>query len=409
MGDTELKIDSYMIYRLLPRLQHYDWGGFRFLPELLGQPSPADRPCAELWMGEHPGAPAAILLNGQEVPLPELIAADPERWLGRSVSQRFEGRLPFLFKILDVRKMLSIQAHPTIEKARQSFRRENEQGIPLSAAHRVYKDPNHKPEVMAALSDFWLLHGFKSPQDIEKELERVPEFRPLAEHIHRRDTAALYRHLMLMPQNEVDALLLPLRARLEPLFLAGQLPKSSPDYWAALAFRDFELPGGHCDRGIFSIYLLHLVHIPQGQGIFQAAGVPHAYLEGQNVELMANSDNVFRGGLTPKYIAVEELLDNLVFEPTPPLLLKGRAVNDVESVFLTPAPDFELSRLELPGGREYSFKAGAGPEILVVLQGEVSAETGEVFRSGEVMYLLPETDCRLKASANSVLFKAAVQ
>ncbi|HRF38817.1 MAG TPA: class I mannose-6-phosphate isomerase, partial [Saprospiraceae bacterium] len=260
--------------------------------------------------------------------------------------------------ILDVRKMLSIQAHPTIEKAREGFRRENEQGIPFTAAHRVYKDPNHKPEVMAALSDFWLLHGFKSPQDIESELARVPELRPLLEHFSHRDTAALYRHLMLMPQSEVDALLLPLRERLEPLFVAGELPKSSPDYWAALAFRDFELPGGHCDRGIFSIYLLHLAHIPQGQGIFQAAGVPHAYLEGQNVELMANSDNVFRGGLTPKYIAVEELLDNLVFEPTPPRLIEGSSLNEVETVYPTPAPDFELSRLELPAGTDYSFTAG---------------------------------------------------
>lgn len=395
-------------YRLLPRLQHYDWGGFRFLPELLGQAAPSERPCAELWMGAHPGAPAAILLDGREAPLPELIAADPQQWLGRSVSERFDGQLPFLFKILDVRKMLSIQAHPNIEKAREGFRRENEQGIPFTAAHRVYKDPNHKPEVMAALSDFWLLHGFKSPQDIATELERVPEWRPLLEHFSHRDTAALYCHLMLMPQSEVDALLLPLRVRLEPLFVAGDLPKSSPDYWAALAFRDFELPGGHCDRGIFSIYLLHLAHIPQGQGIFQAAGVPHAYLEGQNVELMANSDNVFRGGLTPKYIAVEELLDNLVFEPTPPRLIEGSALNEVETVYPTPAPDFELSRLELPAGTDYSFTAGAGPEMLLVMQGEVVADTGEVFHQGEVMYLLPETECSLQAAAHSVLFKAAV-
>lgn len=398
-----------MIYRLLPKLQHYDWGGFRFLPELLGQTAPSERPCAELWMGAHPGAPAAILLDGQEVPLPDFIAADPERRLGRAVCRRFGDQLPFLFKILDVHKMLSIQAHPTIEKAREGFRRENEQGIPLSAAHRVYKDPNHKPEVMVALSDFWLLHGFKSPQDIEAELRRVPELRPLLEHFARRDTAALYRHLMLLPQSEVDALLLPLRARLEPLLLAGDLPKSSPDYWAALAFRDFELPGGHCDRGIFSIYLLYLAHIPQGQGIFQAAGVPHAYLEGQNVELMANSDNVFRGGLTPKYIAVEELLDNLVFDPMPPRLIEGNAINEVETIYPTPAPDFALSRLELPAGRDHSLTVGAGPEVLLVLQGEVATETGEVFRSGEAMYLLPETACHLHAAAHSVLFKAAVQ
>lgn len=397
-----------MTYRLLPKLQHYDWGGFHFLPELLGQPAPSERPCAELWMGAHLGAPATLLLDNQEIPLPELIAADPERWLGRSVCRQFDKQLPYLFKILDVHKMLSIQAHPSIEKAREGFWRENEQGIPISAANRVYKDSNHKPEVMAALSGFWLLHGFKSPQDIEAELTRVSELQALLEHFAHRDTAALYRHIMLMPQSEVDALLLPLRARLEPLFIAGDLPKSSPDYWAALAFRDFELPGGHCDRGVFSIYLLHLAFIPQGQGIFQAAGVPHAYLEGQNIELMANSDNVFRGGLTPKYIAVEELLDNLVFEPTPLRLIEGRALNNVETVYPTPAPDFELSRLELSAQQSYHFKAGAGPEMLLVLQGEMATETGEVFRSGEVMYLLPETECSLRAAVHSVLFKAAV-
>lgn len=398
-----------MIYPLHPQVQHYDWGGFEFLPRLLGLPVPQEKPFAELWMGAHAAAPTSVEEQGATALLPDWIAADPVRRLGPDVAQRFAGRLPFLFKLLDVRKMLSIQAHPTKEKAEAGFRRENELGIPLNAPNRVYKDDNHKPEIMVALSEFWLLHGFRSPEAIRAEMERVPELGPLQAHFPGDDIAALYRVIMEWPQSTVDALLAPLRERLLPLLEAGALPKASPDYWAALAFRDFELPGGHADRGIFSIYLLHLLCLQPGESIYQAAGIPHAYLEGQNVELMANSDNVFRGGLTPKYIAVEELLDNLSFAPVKPRILTGvTAAAAAETIYPTPSPDFELSRIHLQAGERYSCAQVSGPEILIVLQGDVRSDAGPVFGKGRAFYAQPGAGYELIAASETVIFKAAV-
>ncbi len=394
-----------MIYRLFPQIQHYAWGGFSFLPELLDLPAPQPRPFAELWMGAHPSAPSKIGINGASVSLQELIRNDADTWLGPDVAARFGGTLPFLFKLLDVRQMLSIQAHPAKIRAEAGFRRENELGIALHAPHRVYKDDNHKPEVALALSEFWLLHGFRAPEAVRAELELLEELQPLLDFCAGNNAAGLYRHLMEMPQEEVDALLLPLRRRLQPQWEAGALPKSSPDYWAALAFRDFELPGGHCDRGIFSIYLLNLVKLQPGQAIYQAAGIPHAYLEGQNVELMANSDNVFRGGLTPKYIAVQELIGNLNFEPVTPEILNGSKRAAWETVFPTPAPDFELSSIRLPEGEFFSGTA-AGPEILFILEGSISVNGKALFKRGESIFVQPGTAYRLMAVEDACLYKA---
>ncbi len=359
-------------------------------------------------MGAHPSAPSKIEINGSFTPLPDLIRADAEAWIGGQIAARFGKDLPYLFKILDVRRMLSIQAHPTKTRAEEGFCRENEQGIPFDAPQRVYKDANHKPEVMVALSEFWLLHGFRTREAIRAELERVEELRPLLSRFSDGDLPGLYRHIMEMPQPAVDEILLPLRRRLATRFAAGSLPKSSPDYWAAIAFRDFELPGGHCDRGIFSIYLLNLVHVLPGQGIYQAAGIPHAYLEGQNVELMANSDNVFRGGLTPKYIAVQELINNLVFEPAIPQVICGIERSEQETVYPTPAPDFELFEMHIEAGAYMAGATGQGPEIWILLQGEMMAGGGNFFRRGDAAFVPPGTAWRLEGIADARLFGARV-
>ena len=176
--------------------------------------------------------------------------------------------------------MLSIQAHPDREQARAGFQREDEQGIPLDAPHRNFKDTNHKPEVMVALTDFWLLHGFRSIAAIRQMLEATPEFALLRPLLPENDIQSFYAYLMNLPQVEVDRLLHPLRHRLHS---NPPHDKSSPDFWADRAFRTFDTPEGHSDRGIFSIYLFNLVYIPPGQGIYQAAGIPHAYLEGTGI------------------------------------------------------------------------------------------------------------------------------
>ncbi|MCB9265111.1 MAG: mannose-6-phosphate isomerase, class I [Lewinellaceae bacterium] len=396
------------VFPLQGAIQHYAWGGFDYLPELLGIKNSEHLPFAELWMGAHHRGPAIVQPNGQPQPLPELLENHPE-WLGAAVRAHFGVRLPYLFKVLDVHQMLSIQSHPTKSQAEEGFRRENEQGIPLDAPHRNFKDDNHKPEVMAALTEFWLLHGFKSEEALERCLREVPEFSSLQPHFAGGSIFQLYKAVMEMPQAEVDRLLSPMEQRLRPLAEAGRLGKHQPEYWAAQAFGHHRLENGHYDRGVFSIFFFNLVKVMPGEGIYQGAGIPHAYLEGVNVELMANSDNVFRGGLTVKHVDVPELLKHLVFEPVVPEILKGELVSEGEWAYRTPAPDFQLNRIGLAKGQDYHPAPSAGPEILLVIRGKVRPNGhSRSYSKGEAFFIPAGEDYALLGEEDSLLFKAMV-
>ncbi len=385
-------------------IQHYDWGGFDFIPQLLDIKNTTRQPFAELWMGAHPSAPAITTLNGKTIPLDQLVQAAPVEILGQKVASAFQNRLPYLFKVLDVQKMLSIQAHPTKKQAEEGFRRENEEGIPLDAPNRNYKDNNHKPEVMVALTDFWLLHGFKPLSDIEHTLQAVPEFASLLEITAKGSIYDLYRFTMEMPQSTADAMLQPLHKRLTN----EQPAKDSPDFWAKRAFTDHPPRDGHYDRGIFSIYMFHLLHLKPGEGIFQGAGVPHAYLEGVNMELMANSDNVFRGGLTNKHVDVHELLKSLVFEAVTPHIIQGDAISSTEVVYRTPAPDFELSKIEVGHEKSHECVGVEAPHMLIVLEGEITVNTDSHFRRGEIFFVPAGLAYFIRSETKAILFKATV-
>ncbi|MBX2874957.1 MAG: mannose-6-phosphate isomerase, class I [Saprospiraceae bacterium] len=390
-------------------VQHYDWGGFHFLPQLLSTPNAENQPFAELWMGTHKKGTATARLAEGELSLAELINQDPVQVLGKEVATYFKGRLPFLFKILDVRKMLSIQAHPTKQSAEVGYQQENEKGIALDAFHRNYRDDNHKPEVMVALTDFWLLHGFQSQEAIAVILKENPAFQPLQAVFADQDIKVLYQHIMELPQDTVDEILAPLKEHLDAKAAKGALEKSSPDYWAKLAFEDYTRDG-HYDRGIFSIYLFNLVFIPKGKGIFQDAGVPHAYLEGVNVELMANSDNVFRGGLTPKHIDVPELLKHLVFTPVVPKVLDGEKKNPIVTSFATPAPDFALSRLHFTSDhRSLKEEAATTATIYIVMDGtvEVASQGKKInFQKGAVFLIPAQQSIDIQSEGEGLLFAA---
>ena len=371
------------VMRLQGVVQHYDWGGHDFIPELLGVGNPARKPFAELWIGAHAKAPSMAELSGGQKPLDELIAEEPDTILGQAANAHFDGRLPYLFKILDVHKMLSIQAHPTLAQARHGFARENGEGIRLDAGNRNYKDDNHKPEIGVALTEFRMLHGFRPLEQIAETVGQTPELGSLLDGFAQRLAAAghdhdarrgllreLYSNVMTMPQEQVDSVLNSLLSRLRA---KPPSDKDSPDYWALRAADNFPLPGGHLDRGIFSIYLLNLVHLQPGQGTFQPAGVLHAYLEGVNVELMANSDNVLRGGLTTKHVDVPELLKILTFEGGTPEIFDGILVSGgQERVYRTPAEEFELSRISLAPRSRYIGEATYGPKALLVLHGSAT-------------------------------------
>ncbi|RYZ58692.1 MAG: mannose-6-phosphate isomerase, class I [Chitinophagaceae bacterium] len=358
------------IYKLRGVVQPYSWGGTAFIPNLIDTENAEQKPFAEYWIGAHPNAPAQ-LVNGEEQSLFEVIQKAPQETLGGRVQAEF-GTLPYLFKILDVRQMLSIQVHPSIESAIKGYDEEEAKGISVKAPNRNYKDRNHKPELMAALGDFWLLHGFKSSEDLQRILQTVPELQFLLPEFSQNGYKGLYEKVMTLPQQEVDGVLLPLVERILPLYKDGLLEKSSEHFWAARAVETF-CTNGHYDRGIFSIYFFNLLHLKEGEGIYQPAGLPHAYLEGQNVEVMANSDNVLRAGLTEKYIDVPELMKHVKFEATVPAIIP--AGTEAVQVYETPAAEFELRKLSLAGSATLQTESAT---IFFVYEGTIDIKTSNV-------------------------------
>ncbi len=276
--------------------------------------------------------------------------------------------------------MPSLQAHPSKAQAEEGFARENAAGIPLDAPDRNYRDENHKPEVHVVLTEFWMLHGFRPLQEIADALEAEPELRSLMPGFGERLRATketdrgtllreLYAHLMTMPQADIDAIAAPLVARLAAEETRAGLGKDTQGFWALRAARSFPLPDGHYDRGVVSIYLLNLVHLKPGQGTFQPAGTLHAYLEGVNVELMANSDNVLRGGLTTKHVDVSELLATLSFRDGMPPILEGRTSSETSREYETPTEEFALERIEVTPGVPYAGGREHSADTLIVVEG----------------------------------------
>jgi mannose-6-phosphate isomerase len=398
------------IFRLTGIPQHYSWGGDSFIPELLHVPNNDKKPFAEYWMGAHLKAPSIVVYeNGRDQDLNAFIASDPVSMLGAKVNARF-GRLPYLFKVLDVKDMLSIQVHPSKKSAELEFEKENKKGIPLDAAYRNYKDDNHKPELMVALSDFWLLHGFKESSKLEAVLSKTSELQFLLPIFKESGYEGLYKKVMELDQQEVNKRLQSLLHRIIPLYKEEKLSKTDEDFWAARAAITFN-EAGNIDRGIFSVYLFNLVNLKPGEAIFQDAGVPHAYLEGQNMELMANSDNVLRGGLTNKHIDVAELIKHVKPEATIPNIIKGRDSGVVgEKLFLTPATDFELRQITLQKGDETTLLSVTA-EIFFVYEGEVEVSEGQNalrFGNGESFLVANGGSVKLKALSACNIFRATV-
>ena len=395
------------MHQLTGRVQHYPWGGNTFIPSLLSQENSHNQPFAEYWLGVHSGGPSRVFLGQRAFTfLPALINSDKTRYLGASVTSTF-GNLPFLLKVLDVKDMLSIQVHPSKASAEEGFSRENEAGISLDAPNRNYKDTNHKPEVMVALSDdFWLLHGF-SPE-IDRTLEVYDFLNPLKKVFVEGGIRALYQYVMELPQHAVDELIGEHAKAIMPKYLDSELDKSSPDFWAARAIANMGAGNSHFDRGIFSIYLFNIVHLKRGEGIFQGAGMPHAYLEGQNIELMSNSDNVLRAGLTPKYVDIPELIRNTSFVPTFPEIIHGD-LNKTLQEYSCPVPDFTLFTVFVRAGEIQSFLEGS-PKILLVMNGIgwcLSAETEQI-STGMALFLGASETLDIRAESDLLIFIASV-
>jgi len=391
-------------YKLQGKYRHYDWGGNTFLPNLMGVENVNHLPYAEYWMGAHALAASTIQTTEGEKDLSKLINEQPVQWLGKEVAHKYNA-LPYLYKILDVHDMLSIQVHPSKQNAVLGFKAEQAKGIAIDAANRNYKDENHKPEIMVALSDFWLLHGFLPPAIIEERLNTYSCLKPLMNEFRGGDYQNLYSFFMQLPMEASDSILKPLLKEASAAVAKGTVTKNDPHFWAHKYYAD-GIPLKNIDKGIFSIYILNIVYIPKYQGIFQGAGILHAYLEGQNIELMANSDNVLRGGLTPKHVDVKELIQHVNFVPTYVSILKGKKLTDQEINYPCPVPDFSLTKIVLNPGDVYTISTFS-LEMLLVMDGEVIIED-IAYKAGDTALLTPNAKLKIKAKAAAILFKSYV-
>ncbi len=319
-------------------VQHYAWGSTTSIPDLTQRANPDQSPWAELWMGAHPKA-SSTLPDGQC--LDDYIRHDPQAVLGASASS-FELRLPFLFKILAAARPLSIQCHPNLEQARAGFAAENAAGLPLDAANRNYRDANHKPELIVALEEFWALKGFRSPQEIRRllQLAEVTSLDPIVQLLDREEgLAEFFRALMTIADDTKRAALAELSAGV------SKLPEAESRWTRELLTQYPE------DIACAAALVLQLVKLQAGQGLYLRAGELHAYLQGTGLEIMANSDNVLRGGLTPKHVDVDELMRVLNFEHHPPQVLEatpraGGTASRLQT-YATPCREFTLSAVQL--------------------------------------------------------------
>lgn len=388
-----------MPYPIHPVAQPYAWGGYEFLPRFLGR-EPSQEPMAELWFGDHPKGPAPI--NGADLTLADLIADHPARHLGNDVVQRFGPRMPFLLKVLDVRQMLSIQVHPDKGTAEAGFAREEANGPERTAPNRNFRDDNHKPELGVAVTDFYLLHGFRSVEDVRATLSSAPGWDSLTDALETEGLAGLYEHVMRADQGTVDRLLQPLVDKIK----TGTYRRTQPEFWAQRAVEQYS-HNGHHDRGIFSIFWFNLVHLRPGQAIFQDAGIPHAYLEGQCIELMANSDNVLRGGLTPKHIDVDELLLNVRFEAVFPNILEAKEQLNGLWEYQTPAPDFGLRYAQLTPGADFNYTA-QGPAVALIWEGSALLQKTVLNDEQRAVFVASGEEIRLQSAEGALVYFAGV-
>jgi mannose-6-phosphate isomerase len=393
----------------------------------MGRQNSSEEPWAELWLGVHPEGPSALDIPGEQPLLSDFISKYPQFCLGEAVSREF-STLPFLFKLLAAAKPLSVQAHPNLIQAKTGFERENAAGLALNAPTRNYKDPNHKPEILCALSPFRAMCGFREPVYILTLLEFFSRTA-----LTRPNTALcagfirLSESLKTAKKGETQEAL---RSFLTALFeLNGEfrreltaytgeqesiLKKAAPQYaeiWQTAAYFARLYPD---DPAVIAPLYLNLINLAPGEAVYLPAGVLHAYIEGLGVELMANSDNVLRGGLTPKHVDVDELVHILEFRPFSPAVLRPPKTAFASFTYPTDCREFSLSVIR--GKGEPVPFPNTGPAIVIVTEGRTvfsyhgstggSAENISL-EQGESAFIIPrKKNETLTASGSFALYSA---
>lgn len=343
-------------------IRNYAWGSRSAIATLQGRPTPSPEPEAELWLGAHPGAPASVDRDGARVSLVELLSAEPGHWLGQQVVDRFGVRLPFLLKVLAADAPLSLQAHPDPEQAQAGHAAD----AAREAGQRNYVDPFHKPELLVALTPMEALCGFRAPAESAEVLAAfgVPSLDPVVAAL-RTGAAGLADAVRLLLTFPTDQ-----RAGLVAAVASAAL--DTPDARLARSLAD-SYPG---DPGVLVALLLNWVRIAPGEAIWMPAGNLHAYLRGTGVEIMAASDNVLRGGLTPKRIDVDELLRVLRFEVLDDPVVRAVPVAPGVVCWPVPVDDFALHQVQVGSDRAEVTVPLVGPRVVLCSAGALIVDDG---------------------------------
>ncbi|KMW74595.1 mannose-6-phosphate isomerase [Photorhabdus luminescens subsp. luminescens] len=355
--------------KMINQIQHYSWGSKTALTDIYGVENPDNLPMAELWMGAHPKS-SSLVANpetGKPIALNELIASDPEKYLGKKVSDRFH-RLPFLFKVLCAAQPLSIQVHPDKKSAEEGFAKENIAGIPLDSPERNYKDDNHKPELVYALTPFRAMNGFRPLNEIAQLLAFVTAAHPkipfFIQTPNEQSLACLFSQLLNMSGKQKQLALGVLKSALNSRF---------GEPWDSIKKMTEFYPD---DNGLFIPLLLNVIELEPGQAMFLCARTPHAYLEGVALEVMANSDNVLRAGLTNKYMDIPELMANIDFvsKPTNTLFTLPEQEKTAKN-FPIPVDDFAFSIYSL--SEQPIMLDNNSASIVFCVEGQTVIQSGE--------------------------------
>ncbi len=391
------------------KILDYAWGSKNFIPELLGMSPPFKTPLAEMWMGSHKKAPSKVILNNSVIPLDRLIEKYPEDILGDKVSEKYSGELPFLFKVLSASSPLSIQAHPNKTQAVLGFERENNLGIAIDDTKRNYRDNNHKPELICALTTMWALKGFRRPEEIINLIEPLHDISIrcgigiLQKHPDENGIKLFFFNLMNMEKSDAHTLV-----KDAVKTISAKKDKSQTYKWVEKLNQEY--PG---DIGTLSPLYLNLLKLDPGEAVYLPACELHAYLSGSGLEIMANSDNVLRGGLTQKHIDKAELMNVLSFSPATPEVIKKKQCEPFETFFPSPAEEFTLSVIELQDDNSiYKNYGQRGVEIILCTEG--NAEISDV-STGEKKMLQKGSSILIPAAVNgysirgkTTIYKASV-
>jgi len=349
-------------------VRHYAWGSRTVIPELRGDPSPAEQPCAELWIGAHPDDPS-VLSTG--VALDKAIAAEPLSLLGADVVARFGARLPFLMKVLAADAPLSLQAHPTTAQAEAGYTAEEAAGVAKDDPTRTFKDPYHKPEMLLALTTVEALCGFRPVEESLHCLAKLqlPELKPTIAALARGGLRAAIPQLLALSEKRRISLVDAVAAKAAS-FVAAHDPEFINTYrWAAT------LAGSHPgDPGVVLSLMCNHLKLAPGEAVYLPAGNLHAYLCGAGVEVMASSDNVLRGGLTTKHVDLAALIEVLDFtDGRVPVIHPVLGPGGLR--YPVPVADFDLTRVQLDEGT--GVLTTRGPQVLLCFEGAATLASAE--------------------------------